>query len=199
MMNKEDIFVYIIIGFVFAICLKVYTESEMWKLKCIVSTVDGMKYCVRERHHTQKAVDLLANAVSRCKTLIEHLLSKYPENNDVKRLADNFDPRKVSETLPTSELTAYSENKGEKMAFCLNVSKLNNNVLIDINTLTFVAIHELSHLMTESIGHKQEFWVNFKFLLKEATKINIYNAVNYKKDPVDYCGIQIRDSPLYDL
>lgn len=27
------------------------------------------------------------------------------------------------ETLPTSEYTAYSQNKGEKLAFCLNKEK----------------------------------------------------------------------------
>ena len=35
----------------------------------------------------------------------------------------NFNPKKVMETLPTSKFTAYSENKGEKIAFCLNKEK----------------------------------------------------------------------------
>ena len=69
--------------------------------------------------------------------------------------------------------TAYSENKGEKLAFCLDTEKNGGN-LIDPNTLTFVAIHELSHIASKSIGHTDEFWNNFKFLLGEAKKINIY-------------------------
>ena len=40
--------------------------------------------------------------------------------------------------------------------------------MFDENTLTFVALHELSHVMTVSVGHKQEFWDNFKFILKES-------------------------------
>ena len=40
--------------------------------------------------------------------------------------------------------------------------------LIDEHTLMFVSIHELSHVMTKSIGHKQEFWDNFKYLLTGA-------------------------------
>lgn len=198
-MEKSDILIYAIIIFVLFFCLKLYSENELWTLKCIVSKVDGMKYCVRDRLHTQQAVDLLAKVTNRCKKLVSHCKSKYPNNRDIQRLVSNFDPKRVSETLPTSELTAYSENKGEKMAFCLNVSKLNDNVLIDINTLTFVAIHELSHLMTESVGHKQEFWENFKFLLKEASKIGIYESVNYKQNPTEYCGMQITDSPTFDL
>ena len=56
-------------------------------------------------------------------------------------MAKNFNPRKISEILPTSEFTAYSENKGEKIAFCTTTTK-NGSKLIDENTLTFVAIRE---------------------------------------------------------
>ena len=38
-------------------------------------------------------------------------------------MAKKFNPRKISETLPTSEFTAYSENKGEKLAFCTTTTK----------------------------------------------------------------------------
>ena len=55
--------------------------------------------------------------------------------------------------------------------------------LIDENTLAFVAIHELGHVMTESVGHTKEFWQNFKFLLKDAVKLGIYKPVDYKKNP----------------
>jgi len=110
----------------------------------------------------------------------------------------NFNPQKISETLPNSELTAYSENKGEKIAFCLSKTK-ESTTLIDVNTLTFVSIHELSHVMTKSVGHKQEFWQNFKFLLENAKAANIYVPVDYKKKPQNYCGMTITDSPYYDL
>ena len=36
----------------------------------------------------------------------------------LERLVKNFNPTKVSETLPTSKYTAYSEDKGKKLAFC---------------------------------------------------------------------------------
>ena len=73
------------------------------------------------------------------------------------------------------------------------------NKLIDLNTLTFVAFHELSHIMTTSIGHKQDFWQNFKFLLENAKEANIYKPVDYKKSPKEYCGMTINDNPYYDL
>jgi hypothetical protein len=130
--------------------------------------------------------------------LVKYVGKKYPSDPDVDRLVKGFNPKKISETLPTSELTAYSENKGEKIAFCLNKTK-NSTTLIDENTLTFVAIHELSHVMTKSVGHKQDFWQNFKFLLENAKTAKIYTPVDYKKKPQGYCGMTITDNPYYDL
>lgn len=195
---KENILFYVMIGFILLVCLKVYSESGVYNLKCIVSTIDGNKYCVREREREQEAADLLAEVTGKCKELVKYMDKKHPNDERVKRLVKGFNPKKISETLPTSELTAYSENKGEKIAFCLNKKK-NGTQLIDLNTLTFVAIHELSHIMTTTIGHKQEFWQNFKFLLENAEKAGIYKPVDYKKQPEDYCGMTISDSPLYNM
>ena len=63
----------------------------------------------------------------------------------------------------------------------------------------FVATHELAHVATKSIGHTEEFWNNFKFLLKEADKINVYKPEDYKKNSRRYCGTDIVDNPYYDL
>ena len=196
--DKNNIFFYIVLGFVLLICLKFYNESDAYNLKCIISEVDGEKYCVRERAKLQIAADLLATVTQNCKDLVLFVGKKHPGNEDVQRLVQKFNPTKISETLPTSEFTAYSENKGEKLAFCLNRKK-DETKLIDINTLTFVAIHELSHIMTKSEGHKQIFWQNFKFLLEEAKAANIYIPIDYKKNPEPYCGMDITDNPLYDL
>jgi hypothetical protein len=179
--------------------LKIYNESDAFNLKCIISDVDGEKYCVRERSKLQLAADLLAKVTKNCKDLVAYVGKKYPDDEDVQRLVKNFNPEKISETLPTSEFTAYSENKGEKLAFCLNKKKDDASKLIDINTLTFVAIHELSHIMTKTEGHKQIFWQHFKFLLENAKESNIYQPVDYKKNPEPYCGMDITDNPYFDL
>ncbi len=199
-MDKDNIFFYIFIGFVLVICLKIYSESDAFNLKCIVSNVDGETYCVRERAKLELAADLLAKVTNKCKELVVYVGEKYKDKGDerVRLLVENFDPKRVSETLPTSEFTAYSENKGEKIAFCLNKKK-EGGKLIDLDTLTFVAIHELAHVMTKEEGHKLVFWQNFKFLLENAKEAGIYNPVNYKQNPTEYCGMQITDNPYYDL
>lgn len=188
---------YALIFLIIVIVIKIYNESDMFNLKCIVSDVDGNTYCVRERAKLELAADRLATITTRMKQLVKHLEEKYPDRTNVKRLSSGFNPKKIYETLPTSEYTAYSQNKGEKLAFCLDTEKNDGN-LIDLNTLTFVALHELSHIATKSTGHTEEFWNNFKFILQEAVKINIYEPINYKKEPRKYCGMKITDNPYYE-
>jgi predicted metal-dependent hydrolase len=195
---KQDFLFYVIFAFVIVYSLKIYSESEVFNLKCIVSDVDGHKYCVRNRLKIDEAADLLAETTNKAKRFVNELYKKYPNKENVKRLKEGFNPRKVQETLPTSELTAYSENKGEKLAFCLSKTK-HSERLIDENTLMFVCLHELAHVASVSIGHKKEFWDNFKFLLVEATEMGFYNPIDYKKKNENYCGMTITDNPYYDM
>jgi len=198
-MNKGDILGYFVIFAVLGACLyKYYDDIESFQLKCVVSEVDGNKYCVRERDQLTNAVDLLATVTNKCSDLVEYMKKTHPDNESVKRLVGGFNPNAITETLPTSKFTAYSENKGEKIAFCLNKKKENNDNLIDEKTLMFVAIHELAHIMTRSIGHKKEFWENFKFLLENAKEAGLHDPVDYKKEPQEYCSMKIHDNPYYD-
>jgi len=199
-MNKEDILGYIIIILILFISYKIYSDSDIFQLKCIVSTVDGDKYCVRERKDIQSASDLLARITEKMKLLVEYLDEKYagdPTKENVKRLVKKFNPRKIVETLPTSEYTAYSENKGQKIAFCLNKKKEDNNHLIDENTLMFVALHEMAHVASKSIGHNSEFWENFTFLIAEAEEFKLYTPIDYSKKNEEYCGMTITSSPYF--
>ncbi len=60
----------------------------------------------------------------------------------------------------------------------------------------FVAIHELAHIMSLTLGHNKEFMKNFKFLLKNAVEIGIYRNVDYSKNKTDFCGMKITNTPL---
>lgn len=197
-MKNESMFFYILVVFIIGVIIKLYLESDMFNLKCIISDVDGNKYCVRERSKLVEVADILARTTQKLKTLVKHMGEKYPDRENVKRLVKNFNPKQIQETLPTSVHTAYSENKGEKMAFCVTKKK-NGKKLIDENTLTFVAIHELAHVGTKSVGHKDEFWDNFKFLLENAKEIGVYTPQDYKKKPEEYCGMNITDNPYFDM
>lgn len=184
--------------FIIILAIKIYKESDTFNLRCIISDVNGNKYCVRDRNKLELAADRLATINNKMNKLVSYLADKYPNKENVKRLVKNYNPKEIYETLPTSEYTAYSENKGEKLAFCLDTEKNSKGRLIDINTLMYVALHELSHICTESIGHTEEFWDNFKFLIKESKILGVYNPIDYKNNPARYCGMNITDNPLYD-
>ena len=195
----ENILTYIFIIFIVVISIKLFLDSDTFNLRCIISSVDGNRYCVRDREDLNLAADHLAKATANMNKLVKHCEIEYPDRDNVRRLHEGYNPQKIYEILPTSQYTAYSENKGEKLAFCIETEKENGKgELIDLNTLTYVAIHELSHIATASVGHNDEFWANFKFLLQEAEKIGIYNPVDYKKTPSRYCGMDIIDNPYYD-
>ena len=169
-------FGYILIAFVLIISLKIYFESDTYNLKCIISDEDSNTYCVRESPKIKLVANLLARVTQKLKKITAYLGKKYPDRDNVKRIVKNFNPKKIVEILPTSKYTAYSENKGEKLAFCTTKNK-NGSELIDENTLTFVALHELAHIMSKTIGHNTEFWNNSNFL----TKIGIYKPVDIRK------------------
>ena len=197
-MDRQEVLTYVIIGFVLIISLQIFRESDTFNLKCIVSDIDGNKYCVRDRALSKEAVDLLAKTVTKMKNFVMYMKKHHPEDIRTKRLLKGFNPKKCMETLPTSEHKAYSENKGQKLAFCLNATANNNTKLIDANTLMFVALHELSHICTKQIGHTPQYWKNFKFVLENAVNMGIYDPIDYKKNPQNYCGMTISDNPYYD-
>ena len=197
-MNRTDILGYVLIVFIVIVCVYIYMDSDSFQLKCVVSTVDGNKYCVRDRANLANAADLLARVTEKCKDLVKYVGEKHSDMENVQRLVKGYNPKKIVETLPTSEFTAYSENKGEKLAFCLSKKKGDLSNMIDEHTLMFVAIHELSHVMTKSIGHKTEFWENFKFLLGCAKESGIHEPEDYKKKPQEYCSMNISDNPYFD-
>ena len=66
------------------------------------------------------------------------------------------------------------------------------------NTIVFVTIHEIAHIMTEEEQHPPIFWKNMKFILEQAEEIGLYVPINYNENPESYCG-QIINSTPYDF
>ena len=180
-----------------------YLESKAVEVTYVKSNIDGREYLVRKMNDMQQASDLLSTLNTNLKKLINHVVEKSKTDStytqqtitDIKRLKGNYNEEHISESSPGNTYTSYSINKGEKIVFCLR-SKDEVKKLIDLNTLTFVAIHELAHLMTKSIGHEPEFWDNMKFLLKAGISIGIYKKQDFNSNPVAYCGMKITDTPL---
>jgi len=191
-MNGRQWAMLVIVG---CVALGWYLNSDSFNLKCVVSSKDGNTYCVRDTAKLKESADLLAEVTMKMKDMVAYMKRTYPKDERVIRLVKNFNPKRIVETLPTSEFTAYSENKGRKLAFCLRKQK-DKMKLIDLNTLTFVALHELTHLMTVSVGHHPDFWETFRFMLENAAETGIYEPVDYSKAPQEYCGMTISDNPM---
>lgn len=174
--------------------------SSKYPLVNVKSSVDGRTYRVRDMPDKNEAANLLARVRQKIDKLYDYLRQKFPDKPQVKQLLRNFkpDPSRFEESTPADEHTSYSVNKGEKVHLCLRQREGPNEALVKENVMVFVAIHEMGHVITPSLGHGPDFWNNFAWLLKQAEAIEIYRYEDFKAHPVAYCGINITDSPVYD-
>ena len=184
----EEFLLFFLSIFVFFIIMnKLYKKGEIISIR---STIDQRIYIVRKLPDAKLAADKLAEINKK----VLRLISALDKNKKgVDDLMNNYNPDALSETIVGSKYTSYSVNKGEKISICIRDA--GDNTFIDDNTILFVVIHELSHVMTEEVGHPPIFWENMKYLLEEGEKIGIYSPINYEKQPQDYCGMEINTTP----
>jgi hypothetical protein len=166
----------------------------------VKSTVDGQTYSVRDMPDKQAAADIMAKVRIKMNKLKIHLEEGFPDKPQVKQLSRNFEanPNRLIEATPDAEHTSYSVNKGESVHFCLRQREGNDESLVHEDIVTFVAIHEMGHMITKTIGHGPDFWNNFAWLLQEAERVGVYKHRDFRAHPVSYCGMKITDQPTYD-
>ena len=105
-----------------------------------------------------------------------------PILNDIRKRLEFLNP--LYGTIPLREgYSSYTENKSV-IYICL---KDQNGKYYDMNTLMYVTLHELAHVLSNNYGHGQEFKDNFNNLLKYAEIKGVYNK--YIPMPNMYCGI----------
>lgn len=160
---------------------------------------DGHEYDMQDLPDKDRAVALMAKIRANVTKLYEYYKAEPALAADppVGRFLARFSPDVFSENDMRSLDTSYSENKGQRVVVCLrDKNRPPQYPVIDENTVMFVILHEMAHLMTESIGHLPEFWSNFRRILGDAVRVGIYRPVNYAHTPVPYCGKMITDSPI---
>jgi hypothetical protein len=203
-----DIFIIIII----LVLVILFIKKNYGEVEYIKSSIDNKTYLVKKLPDSQKAADILAGINKKIQRFIKHMLSKYPENEgmvdksnktdkidanasaDVKRLYENYNPENISEGTSEHGYTSYTINKGERIIVCIR--EKDTMKFSDENAVMYVVIHELTHMAITEIGHTPLFWDKFKWFLEEAVEIGIYKKVDYAKNPVNYCGIQLTTSVL---
>jgi predicted metal-dependent hydrolase len=186
-------FTEIFVVFIMTVILLMYLMKHYGEVEYVRSSSDNKEYLVRNLSDKQLAADLLASVTKDLQKLVQHMLAKYPDRETTQQLYKNFNPSSISEGSVDSGYTSYSVNKGEKIIICI---RQKDKSFVDKNTIMYVAVHELGHLMTKEIGHTPAFWENFKFLLGEAVVIGLYKKVDFDKKPAEYCGISITGSVI---
>lgn len=188
---KDFLIFFTSIILILLIIKKTFMSENLVRVK---STKDYNQYIVRDLPNSIDAANKLASINEK----ILHLINNLDESKEsVKILKSNYKPESLSENTKDSIHTSYSLNKGEKISLCLR-EKSDDVIFEDDNTIMFVVIHELAHLMSKSVGHTDEFWDNMRYLLEEARKLGIYKVVDYEKENVEYCGMYIKSTP-YDF
>lgn len=138
-----------------------------------VISANGKTYLVIPGYDQQRKADLLAVVDSRTQTLLGALgMSK---------------PLEISENDDFSEFKAFTLNKDD-IRLCLKTQ--------DINTLMFVAMHELSHAFCRDTGHTDEFWNLFSTMIQKAISLGLYEYQDFQRTPEAYCGDTISSTPF---
>ena len=117
--------------------------------------------------------------------------NNFPNKESADRLLSNWKMIQINETTYRDHV-AYVIDKNRKFYLCASTTKGKNE---DPNTMRFVVLHELAHMMSVSYGHTEEFSHNFLQLIRAAVHLGLYVPVNYSTSPVTYCGTKISHTP----
>lgn len=153
-------------------------------------------FLVLDSKKSKESAKILCEISQRLDKFMNHLI-QFSINPEISQLLKRYSHMKLVE----SSDSAYTMNKAfghfDKIHICLQ----RDGKYFDIDTIMFVIIHELTHVMSTRYDifddHPREFWVSNKFLLIEAEKIGIMNNINYAVTPVKYCMKDIEKNPIY--
>lgn len=165
-----------------------------------VQSFDNLKFTIYNDtpENIKYKIELLNTVIKNMYILKSHLvnnINNFPEYKIyINQLNENFNSvrTQIYETNPLSSYTSYSINKGSELSICLKSKS--NNTYHDINLLMYVAIHEMAHFANPNLGHDELFSTIFKKFIEEAVKLNLYKIVDYKKTPIEYCGLTLNTS-----
>ena len=154
---------------------------------------EGMVFKIRNRKDVKVMRDvagMLKVMNDKKDILINYLITSNEEEYD--RLITYGRDVKLEEILyKYDNEVAYSVNKGERIGLCV----MKGNKMQDENTMMFVLLHELAHVMSPNYDHDDIFWENFKLLIEKAIECGVYKYVNYYENSKMFCGRKISDTP----
>jgi len=187
---KESLIISIIVIFIY-----IFLFHNKKNVILITGQDNFTKYLVYDDEKKKESALLLEKVTENMFKLKSYLYKNkdnFIELKDyIKQLHRNLnkDRTLIYENDPKSDLTSFSVNKGEEIAFCLKSKKTGD--LHDENLIMYVALHEMAHIACPEIGHGELFKKIFKFLTEQAIEIGIYKYDDYDSKPVEYCGMML--------
>ena len=169
---------------------------------CAVSHIDNQVYSVLKTENKDEA----ANNLAILNKLNQEVIDAMSEQNFApgtdeyerrERLINNYRPDRLFEHRGSGpQDSSFTINKGEEISMCMRDPKTGD--LQDLEMIKYVNLHELAHVASEGYGHDEDFWDSFKFILKEANQNALYEPVNYKEKPEEYCGMLVDFNPFFE-
>jgi hypothetical protein len=157
----------------------------------VYSPINGHSYLVKNGNNKQQVADTFAQLDIKLEKLLAFIKTDHNFLNNNKKLIDNWSRDILVENI-FNYGTSLTINKGDLLLMCVG----KGSEIQDQNTLMFVLIHEISHIGSFSHGHTPEFIDYFRYLLQQSVSLGIWKYVDYSKNPVQYCGIDIKATPI---
>lgn len=205
-MGNNELNLWLVCSIVICLILTIFYDKESF----VTHRIGDHYYKVYDEfNNSYEAAEILDSLNKDMLKLIRHLDTKYLNDSSfkdtnlirgIRQIKELYRPNNnIQENIPVNKHddTAYTINKGEIISLCLRYLN-DKNKFHEYNSLSFVILHELAHVFSVTYDHDITFWKHFKFLLQEAIIIGIYDPINYKLKPINYCGIEVKYNPIYD-
>ena len=183
-------------------CYVIYRHNQIIRGDCL--TCEYAHFISGNKTMDPQSRAMMLAIIHNYELLLEHLMVKSKNGDPFARLYhdklyNKFNIRQLFENntkVGGNGNTSYTVNKGDKMVMCLrDVGK--DNQIHSINTLMFVFLHELGHVVDSGKNHGASFWGTFRRVLDYSVEANIYVPVDYSVNPIKYCNMDIKSNPLF--
>lgn len=187
----------------FSILLCIFMYLQQYYSGHTRYTYNGQVFYIKNTYSekTKKQIaEILHELKKRSNSLVQCVEKEknYKNHYGCKRLIHEYKNTVLQEIEPTyykKAIYAYNVNKGDEIHLCIKEPGGDYNT---VNEMMFVLMHEMAHIMTKKYDHNEEFWENFRILIKIATQNNLYINHNYGETPKKYCGNVLTHNPYYD-
>ena len=137
---------------------------------------NGRKYRVLKNDKPEEALLYLEDLIKELEKFIEYLtINKILSEPKTVLLNKKIKNLVLGERPIHEKEVGYTVNKGKEIRVCLR-DEMGN--FIEKDTVLFIILHELAHIITYSYGHTDEFWENYNHIEKHAKLYGIVKNLN---------------------